>query len=55
MILNSQNQVISERTKELIDKLLSGKFSMAQISRITGISEQWLHSYINSRYELISQ
>jgi hypothetical protein len=50
-----QNTVISQKTKDLIDKLLSGKFSLAEIAKITGISEQWLDSYVNAKYEFISR
>jgi transposase len=52
---NSQNQHISQRTKVLIDKLLSGKFSLAEIAKITGISEQWLQSYVDAKYEIVSR
>ncbi len=44
---NSQNGVISQRTKVLIDKLLLGKFSVIEIARIIGVSESWLQSYVN--------
>jgi predicted DNA-binding protein YlxM (UPF0122 family) len=48
MLQNSQNPVISQRTKDLIDKLLRGKFSLAEIAKIIGVSEQWLHSQVNA-------
>ncbi len=44
---NSQNGVVSQRTKVLIDKLLLGKFSVIEIARIIGVSESWLQSYVN--------
>lgn len=44
---NLQNQDISQQTKVLINKLLGGKFSLAEIAKVTGISEQLLHSYVN--------
>jgi predicted DNA-binding protein YlxM (UPF0122 family) len=47
-VQNSQNLVLSKRTKALIQKLLLGKFSLAEIARIIGVSEQWLHSYIDA-------
>jgi hypothetical protein len=46
-VSNSQNGVISQRTKVLIDKLLLGKFSVIEIARIIGVSESWLQSYVN--------
>ncbi len=44
-----QNQSISSRTKVLIGKLLLGKFTLAEIAKITGISEQWLQAYVNAK------
>ena len=32
---NTQNQVISQQTKILIDKLLLGKFTLAEVAKIT--------------------
>jgi predicted DNA-binding protein YlxM (UPF0122 family) len=45
---NYQNPVLTERTKQLIDKLLLGKFSLPEIAKIIGVSEQWLHSHVNT-------
>ncbi len=47
--MQSQTQVISSQTKVLIDKLLLGKFCLAEIAKVTGISEQSLQSYINDK------
>ena len=44
-----QNRSVSQRTKVLIEKLLLGKFTLAQIAKITGISEQWLQTYVNAK------
>ncbi len=46
---NPQNQVISQRTKDLIGLLILGKLSLSEIAKVTGVSEQWLQSYINSQ------
>jgi phage repressor protein C with HTH and peptisase S24 domain len=43
-----QNRSIPQRTKVLIEKLLLGKFTLAEIAKITGISEQWLQTYVNA-------
>ena len=51
---NSQKPLISQRTKDLIDKLLLGKLSLGEISMITGLSEQWLQNYVNSKCDLAS-
>ena len=37
-----QNRTVSQRTKVLIEKLLLGKFTLAEVAKITGISEQCL-------------
>lgn len=52
---NSQDRVISQQSKDLIDKLLLGKFSLTEIAKITGISDQWLQSYVNAKYGLVSR
>lgn len=51
---NYQNPVISQRTKNLIEKLLLGKFSLAEIAKVTGISEQWLQKHVNEKYDFIT-
>ena len=44
-----QNRTVSQRTKVLIEKLLRGKFTLAEIAKVTGISEQWLQTYVNAK------
>ena len=46
---NSPKPVISQRTKDLIEKPLLGKLSLAEISLITGLSERWLQNYIDAK------
>lgn len=48
-----QNQKISGRTQVLIDKLLLGRFTLAEIAMITGISEQLLQTYINANCNFV--
>jgi len=55
LMQNHQKTIISQRTKKLIDKLLFGKFSVEEIVKITGISEQWLRSYVNEKYDFIPE
>lgn len=43
-----QNKGISQRTKILIDKLLLGRFTLAEAAKIAGISEQCLQTYVNT-------
>lgn len=51
---NPQN-VIPQQTKDLVDKLLLERISLAGISRVTGVSERWLQYYVNDKYENIEQ
>ena len=44
-------EAISQQTKDLIGKLLLGRFSVAEIAKITDISEEWIQNHINSLYE----
>ena len=44
-----QNRTVSQRTKVLIEKLLRGKFTLAEIAKITGMSEQWVQTYVDAR------
>jgi AraC-like DNA-binding protein len=48
---NPQHRVISDETKDLINKLLLERLSLAGIARVTGVSERWLQSYVNELYE----
>lgn len=41
-----QNQHISWRTEVLIKSLLLGKFNLAEVATVTGISEQLLQNYL---------
>lgn len=50
-VQNPENKVIKQETKNLIDKLLLEKISLAGISRVTEVSEPWLQSYVNEKYE----
>jgi insertion element IS1 protein InsB len=50
-----QNKIISQKTKNLIDKLLLEKIPLAGIARVTEVSEPWLQNYVNVKYESIPQ
>ncbi len=52
---NPENRVISQATKDLIDKLLLERISFAGIARVTGVSELWLQKYVNALYESVPQ
>jgi len=50
---NRQQKIISQSTKDLIDKLLLEKIPLAGIARVTEVSEPWLQSYVNAKYEAV--
>lgn len=45
--------MIGQETKDLIDKLLLERVSLAGIARVTGVSEQWLQTYVNALYKAV--
>jgi insertion element IS1 protein InsB len=48
-VMSPRHQPISLATKELIDRLLLEKISLAGIVRATGVSERWLQYYVNKK------
>jgi len=46
-----ENRIIPDETKELVDRLLLEKISLAGIARAAGVSERWLQDYVNRKYE----
>jgi hypothetical protein len=42
--------VIDPATKNLIDRLLLERISLAGIARAAQVSEQWLQTYVNEKY-----
>jgi len=44
------NKLITDETRQLIDKLLLEKIPLAGIARVTGVSESWLQDYVNAKY-----
>jgi len=48
---NPKHRVISDQQKNLIDKLLLEKLSLAGIARVVEVSERWLQTYVNEKYE----
>jgi transposase-like protein len=43
-------KVIDLATRQLIDRLLLERISLAGIARATQVSEQWLQTYVNEKY-----
>ena len=52
-VQDPQNKIIDQATKTLIDKLLLEKIPLAGIARVAGVSEPWLQSYVNDKYQTI--
>ena len=52
-VQDPQNKVIAQVTKNLIDKLLLERLSLAGIARVTGVSELWLQRYVNAKYAAV--
>jgi len=50
-----QQKLISQQTKEMVDKLLLEKLPLAGIARVCDVSELWLQGYINRIYEVVPQ
>jgi IS1 family transposase len=44
-----RHQPVEEETRELIDRLLLEKISLAGIVRATGVSPRWLQYYVNKK------
>ncbi len=43
-------KVIDQATRDLIDRLLLERISLAGIARSVQVSEQWLQTYVNQKY-----
>ena len=49
-VVASAQRLISQETRQTIDKLLLERISLAGIVRVTGVSLRWLHYYVNAKY-----
>jgi hypothetical protein len=47
--MTPRHQPIDKSKRELIDRLLLEKISLAGIVRATGVSERWLQYYVNQK------
>lgn len=45
-----QKKMIDQAQRELIDRLLLERISLAGIARAVQVSEQWLQTYVNEKY-----
>jgi transposase-like protein len=46
-------KTISQTSKDIIDKLLLEKLSLAGIARAVQVSETWLQTYVNDKYQQV--
>ncbi len=53
VVQDPQNKIIDPATKTLLDKLLLEKIPLAGIARVVGVSEPWLQSYVNEKYQSV--
>jgi transposase-like protein len=51
----SRKKVIQEETKAMIDRLLLEKIPLAGIARAVQVSETWLQSYVNEKYQRVEK
>jgi len=49
-VKHPQKKAIDSATRELIDRLLLERISLAGIARATQVLEQWLQTYVNQKY-----
>ena len=54
-VKNPAKKQINKATKELIDRLLLERVALAGIARVTGVSERWLQTYVNKKYEKVEK
>ena len=50
---NPTKIVIDQEKRELIDRLLLERISLAGIARVAQVSERWLQTYVNEKYALV--
>lgn len=54
-VVEPLKQPISDEKKDLIDRLLLERISLAGIARSIPISESWLQAYVNQKYQEVPQ
>jgi insertion element IS1 protein InsB len=52
---NPSNKIISKETRNLVDRLLLERLSLAAICRVVEVSERWLQYYVNEKYKNIER
>ena len=51
VVQDPQQTPIGPQTRDLVDKLLLERVSLAGIVRVTGVSLRWLQYYVNRKYQ----
>jgi len=46
----ASRQPVDGATRQLIDKLLLERLTLAAIARVAGVSERWLQMYVNQKF-----
>ena len=54
-VLNPSKKVVSDETKDRIDKPLLEKLPLAGIARAMDVSETWLQTYVNQKYAAVER
>lgn len=54
-VLNPTKKVISYETRRLVERLLLEKLPLAAIARASQVSESWLQSYVNQKYQEVAR
>lgn len=54
-VLEPSWRAISDKAKAQIDRLLLEKIPLAGIARAVQVSESWLQSYVNQKYEAVEK
>jgi IS1 family transposase/DNA-directed RNA polymerase subunit RPC12/RpoP len=49
-VLDPQNKIISDETRDMVRKLLLEKLSLQGICRVTNVSQKWLLDFIKQEY-----
>ncbi|WP_442935846.1 hypothetical protein [Nostoc sp.] len=52
---NPTRQPINDSTRELIDKLLLERVSLAAIAGVIGVSLRWLQYHVNQKYYQVNK
>ena len=54
-VQNPTNKLLDSKTRELVDRLLLERLSLAGIARAVQVSEQWLQNYVNHKAQQTPQ